>query len=107
MRKLIEKQTETSQVICDNPKCDYEVPLSLMECHPLYAFIDAPCPVCGENLLTSDDYKKAMALDKAINFTNKWFSWITIFYKKDAKGSDVKVHIYNGVEFSRSDGSVI
>lgn len=81
MRKLIEKQ-QNYLVTCDNPKCGYAVPYTDATEKSLVLFIDKPCPKCGENLLTMEDYLQYQNLMKVVNFMNRWFSWITIFYSK-------------------------
>jgi acetyl-CoA carboxylase beta subunit len=53
---------------CDNPNCDYEdmsVPFSDYE-----KFIGKPCPKCGENLLTQEDYDKVMQMVDAAEIMN-------------------------------------
>ncbi len=50
---------ETSALIsgikCDNPKCNYTDPLVKYEEYPEY--VNKPCPECGSNLLTEQDYE--------------------------------------------------
>lgn len=53
---------------CDNPNCDYEdmsVPFSDYE-----KSIGKPCPKCGENLLTQEDYDKVMQMIDAAEIVN-------------------------------------
>ena len=104
MRKLIEKQ-QKSLVTCDNPNCDYTVPYTDATEKYLVLFIDKPCPKCGENLLTMEDYLQHQNLIKVINFINRCFSWITLFYSKKrlAKSSSVCVHVHNGVKVSQHE----
>lgn len=104
MRKLIEKQ-QCSLVTCDNPKCDYTVPYTDATEKCLVLFIDKPCPKCGENLLTMEDYLRYQNLMKVVNFMNRWFSWITIFYSKKAweKRQSVSVHVHDGVKVSQHE----
>ena len=48
---------------CDNPKCDYmdyEIPF---EDYPNW--INVPCPKCGSNLLTQEDYDISVSIIKA------------------------------------------
>lgn len=101
MRKLFEKQ-ENPLVTCDNPNCDYTV--TYYDDKYLILFIDKPCPKCGENLLTKEDYIQHQNLMRLINFMNRWFSWTTIFYSKKTWGKrksvDVKVH--NGIKITRN-----
>ena len=104
MRKLIEKQ-QNSLVTCDNPNCDYTVPYTDATEKYLVLFIDKPCPKCGENLLTMEDYLQHQNLMKVVNFMNRWFSWITIFYSKKAwaKRQSVSVHVHDGVKVSQHE----
>jgi hypothetical protein len=54
------------RIICDAPGCGYES----VEQNVSAAFIGRPCPNCGANLLTEEDYAAALrlfALTAAIN----------------------------------------
>lgn len=42
---------------CDNPNCDYEDMSVRFEEYP--AYLNKPCPKCGQNLLTKHDYNVA------------------------------------------------
>ena len=53
---------------CDNPKCDYTDPT--VEIKDIEKWIDAPCPKCGENLLTKNDYFNAKMTIAAFDFIN-------------------------------------
>ena len=105
MRKLIEKQ-DFGKVVCDNPDCNFEFDLKKHDIK-LEAFIDYPCPFCGQNLLTQKDYDTWRALNIYINFINKWFSWTTIFMSKKrlakSDNSYLKVHVHNGVNVEQTD----
>jgi hypothetical protein len=95
MRKLIER-SEISMVVCDNPECDYTYPYK--DGLRLSLFIDIPCPKCGENLLTKEDYFQYQKVIKVVDLVNRWFSWITIFYsKKRLDKAKVMVHFHNGI----------
>ena len=96
MRKLIEKHQE-SLVVCDNPECDYKYPYSEEEEKRLVSYINVPCPKCGENLLTLEDYIMHEKMMKTVNFLNKWFSWLTIFYSK-SKEKTISVHVHDGIK---------
>jgi hypothetical protein len=53
---------------CDSPNCDYEdmsVPFSDYE-----KSIGKPCPKCGENLLTQEDYDKVIQMVDAAEMLN-------------------------------------
>ena len=79
MRKLIETN-QKYLVVCDNPKCDYTVPYTEESAKLISQYIDKPCPECGDNLLTREDYHKYNKIMSIINFLNRWFSWLTVFY---------------------------
>lgn len=100
MDKLIE-HTQENFIVCDNPECDFVIPNNIIGTHlDDKDFIDQPCPKCGENLLTEEDYLDHLRLMKTIAWVNKWFSWITIFFpKKEKKSVSVKVH--KGIKFEK------
>jgi len=53
---------------CDNSKCDYineKVDFNNYE-----NWVDKPCPKCGENLLTEEDFLRATALRETIKIIN-------------------------------------
>jgi hypothetical protein len=53
---------------CDNPSCDYkneDVSVSDYE-----KWLNKPCPKCGCNLLTQEDYEATMALIALTNTLN-------------------------------------
>ena len=102
MKKLIERQQDLL-VTCDNPNCDYTVPYTKENQNDLIWYIGKPCPKCGENLLTVEDYCQYQKMIKAVNFINRWFSWITIFFSKKriAKSSFVCVEVHDGVKISK------
>ena len=104
MRKLIEKEQDIL-INCDNPECDYTVPYEDTSKDDLSMFVNKPCPKCGENLLTIDDYLQHQTLMKVVNFINRWFSWITIFYSKKtwAKRQSVSVYVHDGVKINKQN----
>lgn len=60
--KVIEME-ENDTIECDNLECDYEtlIPQELIE-----TMIDKPCPKCGENLLTQEDYEDSREVVEAM-----------------------------------------
>ena len=64
MKKNIE--IKESGLVCDNPKCDWKDETINYDSYK--EWIDKPCPKCGENLLTKDDYKRAEEVRLAIEF---------------------------------------
>lgn len=53
---------------CDAEHCTFEDKTIPFEEYPNW--INAPCPECGENLLTQEDYNNAKALKNSINLVN-------------------------------------
>lgn len=53
---------------CDNTLCDY-VDMSILR-EDYEKYIDSPCPKCGENLLTLEDYNNVLILEEAVRLTN-------------------------------------
>lgn len=56
-------------LVCDAPKCDWEDMSIKVEDYEQY--VDSPCPECGENILTQEDYKDVVELYKAVEIANK------------------------------------
>lgn len=55
---------------CDNPNCDWSdmsIPFSEYE-----KCIGKPCPKCGENLLTQEDYDSCQQMIDAVDVINKF-----------------------------------
>lgn len=104
MRKLIERHQE-SLVMCDNPECDYTVPYKTENEHTTILYINKPCPKCGENLLTEEDYINHMKVMKVVDFLNRWFSWLTIFVskKKWDNRTTVSVNVHDGIKIKKSE----
>ena len=96
MRKLIERRQE-NLIVCDNPACDYKYHYNGTSDDLLLAFINVPCPKCGQNLLTPEDYLATRRLMKIVDRINKWFSWITIFLPKE-KNATIEVNVHNGIK---------
>jgi len=94
MRKLIEMHRELL-IECDN--CDYNIPLTEENEKHLVLFINSPCPKCGTNLLTEKDWFQHVRIIEVVDWINKWFSWITMFYSKNSKTHSVMVHVHEGV----------
>lgn len=95
MRKLIEATTK-NLVECD--KCDYVVPNPTGDINePIWMYLGKPCPKCGHDLLTWKDYEAAVKLKNAVNWLNKWFSWLTLFYPKSKKRTKATAKAHNGI----------
>lgn len=67
MNKRIEQND--SAIICDNTECDYKTEANVPFIE-LEKYINRPCPLCGENLLTEEDYKNCETLQTYIDFVN-------------------------------------
>ena len=86
-RKAIEIN-QPNLIECDNHSCNFTIPNPIGDPNTkTVEYINTACPKCGENLLTEKDYTDHLKLMKAVNWINKWFSWITVFYSK-SKGKD-------------------
>jgi hypothetical protein len=55
-------------VKCDNKSCDYIDKTATVERYSEY--LNKPCPKCGENLLTEEDYNLAQQLNALATFMN-------------------------------------
>ena len=71
LKKFNENNVELniSGLKCDNPNCDYNdpsVPFSDYE-----KSVNKPCPKCGDNLLTQDDYNQTLQMVQAVELLNK------------------------------------
>ncbi len=90
MKDLIERYE--NKIVCDNPKCDYEILYVGNDSKLLLAFVNMPCPKCGKTLLTPDDYLLSERLINRINWINKWFGWLGIFSRETKKRLHIQVH---------------
>lgn len=86
-----------SKIDCDNSSCNFTKDIGLVD---VGNYLNKPCPLCGDNLLTEEDYKQAMNTLKVINWINKWFGWVSIFSKKSSK---VQIKHYKGVHVKRKE----
>jgi hypothetical protein len=96
-RQLIETEQEFL-VVCDNKECGYQVVNETKSpdvCTKEY--INKPCPNCGQNLLTFDDYMESEKFLAKIKWINKWFSWLLFFTPKSIQVEErVSVHHHEG-----------
>lgn len=53
-------------LVCDNTNCDWQD--GTIKQKDYKEWIDRPCPKCGENLLTKEDYKSSLDLMKIVDF---------------------------------------
>lgn len=97
MRKLIEMHQEYL-IVCDNKACDYKVQNPTGDPNEeSVMYLNKPCPKCGDNLFTEEDYMNKKKVLKRVNRINKWLSWITIFSPKRGKEKVVSVKCHNGI----------
>ncbi len=98
-RKLIEK-SQDSLITCDNPKCDFTIPYAQEEEKYLFFYVDMPCPICGENLCTIEDYLLHEKLIRGVNWINKWFSWMAYLIPKKSydNSKTLSVHVHDGIK---------
>lgn len=83
-------------VVCDH--CDYKVDSPTGDPNEDSSmYLNKPCPKCGTNLLTEQDYLQHLKTLKIINWFNKWFSWIMFFVPKSVKGKSISVHCHDGI----------
>lgn len=101
MRKLIEIDSQ-EDIKCDNPDCDFVIEsINPGTWGDLDKYLNMPCPKCGENLLTQEDYDDTLKLMKTVNFLNKWFSWLTIFSFGKKSQEEVTVNVHKGIHITK------
>lgn len=57
-----------SGLFCDNPECDWEDKKVTFE--QIESWLNRPCPKCGENVLTVEDYTNQCHVMDMYNFLN-------------------------------------
>lgn len=60
---------------CDNESCDFVLKDKASD-RTEESYINEPCPECGENLLTEDDFVRHRKVLGFIKLINKWFGWL-------------------------------
>ncbi len=94
--KIIEIHQE-HLIVCDNPRCDYKIKNETGDPNAeTKHFIGVPCPKCGQNLLTQQDYDDAKKLLSTINFVNRWFGWLSLLVPNKKRWNAKSVHIHKG-----------
>lgn len=97
--KLIDTYQEYS-IECDNTECDYKILSPTGDINEdISGYINVPCPKCGENLLTPHDYLLSLKIVNTVNYLNKWFSWLTIFFPKNLKRQKTTVSTHKEIMF--------
>lgn len=95
MGKLIEMKGGTSLIKCDN--CSFKIESESEDLNEsikdIVQYLNEPCPDCGHNLLTFDDYMRVTQFVEIVNWVNKWFGWLSIFIPKSKyKTFEVNTH---------------
>lgn len=97
-RKLITVYQEHS-IICDNIKCDYKIKNTSGDPNEdISGYLNMPCPKCGENLLTEQDYLRSMKVMRIINWINKWFSWVMFLVPKKTKVYNATIDFHDKIK---------
>jgi len=65
-------EIQTHGLICDNPKCDWKD--ESISFDKFIDYVNAPCPQCGENVLTDNDYQNVVTLFEQIDRVNQFSS---------------------------------
>jgi ssDNA-binding Zn-finger/Zn-ribbon topoisomerase 1 len=100
MKNLLIEVNQEDLVVCDNPKCDYKVPLTEENKNELLYYVDLPCPKCGQNLCTKEDFIQSEKVMDVINWLNKYFSWLNyVFFWQ--KKTTTNVHVHNGINIKK------
>lgn len=88
-------------IVCDNQACDYKIKNETGDYNSdTSQYINMPCPLCGENLLTQKDYDDSEKLRKTINWVNKWFGWLSILNRKKKVVSKATIHVHKGFKIT-------
>lgn len=64
-------ETNIYGIKCDNPNCDYQDMTVKYEDYP--SLLNKPCPECGDNLLTQEDFDRTETLVHNIEMVNKFY----------------------------------
>lgn len=83
MKKALEMNI--GGIKCDNPNCDFND--MTVKVDDYESWLNKPCPKCGENLLTENDYKNTLFLLKMVKVANE------IFPERDDKEEDATMTI--------------
>lgn len=75
-------------IMCDNPKCDFTDPTVT----DFPSYINKPCPKCGENLLTEEDFKVHENMMAMIKLINEVLPEVTPEDEKDMAHMSVHYH---------------
>lgn len=99
MKKKLIHVTEENHLQCDNKLCDYVLKVKDPK-RSGESYIDEPCPKCGENLLTENDYQLYLRTMKIIDWINKWFSWLGT-YPNDERNKEIGVSFHEEIKIHK------
>lgn len=73
-KELIHLDDHRGQLMCDSPACGH----MLAEGEVTWGehLIGHPCPKCGSDMLTREDYEGSERAFAAVRWLNKWFGWL-------------------------------
>lgn len=110
-KKPLHIEHQGGGIVCDNPKCDYED--TTVTDDNYHEYVNKPCPKCGENLLTEEDYQTAknlIAVIDAINsmdeeamgklyesLSGKPASELPLLTEDTVKKLELSVKVHNGI----------
>ena len=87
MKKNIEYSVRG--IKCDNPECDYvDENVSYLD-YP--SWVNKPCPKCGENLLTEEDYLKVKSMVDLMDTLNL----MDLPFDPDEPMAEAKIDVHN------------
>lgn len=100
--------TDHGGIVCDNPTCDYKDPAAGFD--TFHEYLNKPCPKCGENLLTQEDYDNAMLVYKSIQYVNSLnedqLKLMQEMFGIEPTGTEGESHLWHvktheGIEFNK------
>lgn len=112
MKKKAVIITQETLIKCDNPTCDYVVSRGpehgeVEDISVYEEYLNKPCPKCGENLLTEEDYKDTKKLFNIVKLFNTHFGRDHKPTKEEITGRgvpvNVKVHKGFHIDFPEKD----
>lgn len=95
------EMTQEDLIICDNENCNFKIKNENGNIDvDTTQYINMPCPLCGENLLTQEDHDNGERLIKTIKWINKWFGWLSIFNPKKKVYGESTIHVHKGFKIN-------
>ncbi len=87
---LIHIDDRRGRLHCDNPECGHD----LQEGEVTWGehLIGYPCPECGHNMLTREDFEASERFHRAVVWVNYWFGWLGSDDPKDYSAVIVRHH---------------